>query len=423
MDSNLYKYNPFFSREIINIYHSWININKSLYLKYYNLVGIILMSLLIPFDFILYGENNIYTKFRVICIIIILFNFLYIQINQKRLFERKTKYHFLYNLVLPGILFNLLYTYYFYITPSENYNIILLANFITIITTTMFALKFWKEQYALNLISVLVILPFIRLDVLGSIYLIFFHILSFIVAYIYRRQFVISMYERYCNTASLVPKNIAKYIAMTDGSMNLEEVFKPSKRFTVCLSSDWRGFQAIVAKKDPKFVENLFQKFYNEVFLELDRIFPDGNYYADWTADELFIIFFSNDDNDKDLIEKALEFGHVYSTDVFARIETTLGMKLMYDIGMSSGIGLLGLQGPEKLKKTTITGESAGTAKRLETEAKNLRDSKSYKSPILIIDHDLYDYAREMKIFTKKFEEIIATTKDIKNGKFYKLNI
>ena len=44
----------------------------------------------------------------------------------------------------------------------------------------------------------------------------------------------------------------------------------------------------------------------------------------------------------------------------------------MYDIGISAGVGLLGLQGPEKLKKTTITGESAGTAKRLETEAKKI---------------------------------------------------
>ena len=155
MDNNLYKYNAFFSREIINIYHSWININKSLYLKYYNLVGIILMSLLIPFDFILYNENNIYTEHRIVYISIILLNFFYVQVNQKRLFEKKTEYRLHYNLMLPGILFNFLYIYYFYVTPGENYSIILLANFITIITTTMFALKFWKEQYAINILSVL----------------------------------------------------------------------------------------------------------------------------------------------------------------------------------------------------------------------------------------------------------------------------
>ena len=156
--------------------------------------------------------------------------------------------------------------------------------------------------------------------------------------------------------------------------------------------------------------------------MELDRIFPEGNYYADWTADELFIIFFNNDDNDKALIKKTLEFANLYSLEVFDRIEDTLDMKLMYDIGMSSGIGLLGLQGPEKLKKTTITGESAGTAKRLETEAKILRGNDTYGSPILIIDQTLYKYAKGMNVFNKGFEKITATTKDIKGSEFYKLN-
>ena len=420
MGNNLYKYNAFFSREIINIYHSWININKALYLKYYNLVGIILMSLLIPFDFILYRDNNIYTEYRVIYIIIILLNFFYIQMNQQKLFERKEKYKIHYNLLLPGLLFNLLYIYYFYVTPSENYSIILLANFITILTTTMFAMKFWKEQYAINILSVLVIIPCIVLDLAGSLYLIGFHVLSFISAYIYRRQFIISMYERYCNTASLVPKNVAKYIAMTDGSIDLEKVFKPSKRFTVCLSSDWRDFQKIFSSNKPEFIENLFQKFYNEVFIHLDEVFPNGNYYADWTADELFIIFFSNGEDDSDLMKNSLEFAYIYATEVFAKINANLNINLLYDIGISSGIGLLGLQGPEKLKKTTITGESAGKAKRLESEAKNLRDGDKIQTPILLIDQMLYDEAKEMSVFKEEFVQLKGTIKDIKDEVIYK---
>ena len=420
MDNNLYKYNAFFSREIINIYHSWININKSLYLKYYNLVGIILMSLLIPFDFILYRDNNIYTEYRVIYIIIILLNFFYIQMNQQKLFKRKEKYKIHYNLLLPGLLFNLLYVYYFYVTPTENYSIILLANFITILTTTMFAMKFWKEQYAINILSVLVILPCITLDFIGSLYLIGFHLLSFISAYIYRRQFIISMYERYCNTASLVPKNVAKYIAMTDGTIDLEKVFKPSKRFTVCLSSDWRDFQKIFSSNKPEFIENLFQEFYNEVFIHLDSVFSEGNYYADWTADELFIIFFSNDENDTELMKNSLEFAYIYATEVFSKINSNLDINLQYDIGMSSGIGLLGLQGPEKLKKTTITGESAGKAKRLESEAKNLREGKTIESPILLIDQILYDEAKEMPIFKEEFIQLKGSIKDIKDEVIYK---
>jgi len=56
------KYSLFSKKDIIDIYHSWIAINKPLYIKYYNLIGLMIMALLIPLDFILYYENNIFTK-------------------------------------------------------------------------------------------------------------------------------------------------------------------------------------------------------------------------------------------------------------------------------------------------------------------------------------------------------------------------
>ena len=119
-------------------------------------------------------------------------------------------------------------------------------------------------------------------------------------------------------------------------------------------------------------------------------------------------------------MKKSLEFSYLYSTSIFEKINSNLSTKLIYDIGLASGIGLLGLQGPEKLKKTTITGESAGTAKRLETEAKNSRSANPCKIPILLIDELLFQCTKTMAIFKYRFEEIIATTKDIKDSKFYK---
>ena len=91
----------------------------------------------------------------------------------------------------------------------------------------------------------------------------------------------------------------------------------------------------------------------------------------------------------------------------------------MYDIGLSAGVGLLGLQGPDKLKKTTITGESAGTAKRLETEAKIIRQNKHYSNPIVLMDKYLYNFAKDLNIFKSNLKEIIATTKDIRDCKYY----
>ena len=413
------KYSLFSKKDIIDIYHSWIAINKPLYIKYYNLIGLMIMALLIPLDFILYYENNIFTRYRIIYISIIIINLLFVQFNQKKIFTFD-KYSYNFELFLPGILYNILYIYYLYITPENFYQLVLLANFITIVSTTMFSLKFWKEQYLISLFSVvfIVILSLITGKYVESFYLIVMQLFSFVLAYFYRRSFILSMYEKYQNTASLVPKNVAKHIAVTDGTINLDKIFKPEERFTVCLSSDWRNYQELAISKDPKYIENIFQKFYNLVFEELDKIIPNGNYYADWTADELFIIFFDeNNDTDK-ILKNALDFSNIYSSYVFEEVNKNIDEKLVYDIGMASGVGLLGLQGPEKRKKTTITGESAGTAKRLETEAKNLRSNFNSKFPILIIDKTLYNFAKNENI-NIKFKKIKAKTKNIKDGSFY----
>ena len=421
MEYNLYKYNPLFKKDILNIYHSWININKSLYIKYYNLIGLILMALLIPVDYILYGENQDFSLYRVIYIIIIMINLLYIQVYQDNIFKLKDKYTIQYNLLLPGLLYNLLYVYYLCICTPEQEMLVLLANFITIIATTMFAMKFWKVQYLINLISILSIVGFYIYmnDLFITLYLLTAHLISFIVAFLYRRSFILRMYERYCNTASMVPKNVAKHIAITDGTVNLNEIFKPTKRFTVCMSSDWRNFQKIAKNNDPEYIEQLFQNFYNIVFEELDRIFPLGNYYADWTADEMFIIFYSDTDKDKVVVQNALEFAYIYATKIFEKINSNLDSKLLYDIGLASGIGLLGLQGPEKLKKTTITGESAGLAKRFETEAKNHRIDDKKQDPIIIINEIMKEIYENSKLDRMEFIEVKGTVKNIENHKLY----
>jgi len=419
LNINLDKYSLFFKKDIIDIYHSWININKPLYVKYYNLIGLLIMAALIPLDYILFGPDNPFSKSRVVYIIIILFNLLYIQVNQASLFEKQDKYHLNIYLFLPAVLFNILYIYYIY-QPGSTTPILLLSSFITILISTLFALKFWKEQYAINIASIITIIIFSILSSknLEGFYLISIHIFSFILAYFYRRNFIHSMYERYCNMASMVPKNVAIHIAMTDGVIELDKIFKPTNRFTICLSSDWRNFQDLASKKDPEYIESLFQKFYNCVFEELDKSFPNGNYYADWTADELFIIFFDEENNEERIIGSVASFVYTYSTKVFEKINNNTDTDLMYDIGLASGVGLLGLQGPEKLKKTTITGESAGTAKRLETEAKNLREKNDSKYPIMIIDEKLYlDFIKYN--YYSNFKEIVAESKNIENQKFY----
>ena len=103
------------------------------------------------------------------------------------------------------------------------------------------------------------------------------------------------------------------------------------------------------------------------------------------------------------------------------KIYSELNIDLKYDIGLSSGPGFLGLQGPKKFKKTTITGKSAGVAKRLEGEAKNLRvNQKSESFPIMVMNEELYSEAKSLNIFSKhSFQKISGKGKDIKNLKCF----
>lgn len=290
----------------------------------------------------------------------------------------------------------------------------------------MFAYKFWREQYVIHLFAVLplLIIPFLRQDILyDCLYLILFHFLMFSLAFFLRKRFILAMFERFYHTSSLVPKNIARHIAISDTDLDLDNVFVPQERYTVCLCSDWRNYQQLAKEHKPEYIEKLFENFYDIVFDELDKIIPKGNYFADWTADELFIIFFSDDENEQEVLSNSLRFANSLSTKVFEKVNSELESKLIYDIGIASGKGLLGLQGPKKLKKTTITGESAGTAKRLETEAKFIRTDREMpdlQNPLILMDTSLYKFSKTCHwISQTNIERIKAKSKNIKDQTFY----
>ena len=111
----------------------------------------------------------------------------------------------------------------------------------------------------------------------------------------------------------------------------------------------------------------MVEKFYNIIYNELETLNIAGQYYADWTADELFIIFYDEIDKEDNVNNEALKFAHSLATKLFLDISSIVDKDLKYDIGLSSGIGLIGLQGPVNYKKTSITGEVAGNSKRFET--------------------------------------------------------
>ena len=91
----------------------------------------------------------------------------------------------------------------------------------------------------------------------------------------------------------MIPMKIAKYFTFTSGRYPIDQIFKSEERFTVCLSSDWRNYHQFTDEMDDSLLSDLIEKFYDIIFDKLEEYVPDGQYYADWTADELFIV--SND--------------------------------------------------------------------------------------------------------------------------------
>ena len=76
----------------------------------------------------------------------------------------------------------------------------------------------------------------------------------------------------------------------------------------------------------------------------------------------------------------------------------------------------------KNLKKTTLTGETAGIAKRLETQAKSIRNNNPNIAsfPQLIMDSTLNKTATQLQIFKKhKFQKIKGTEKNIMGDNYY----
>jgi hypothetical protein len=189
-----------------------------------------------------------------------------------------------------------------------------------------------------------------------------------------RRMFAESLVEKYRNLRSLQPAIVARRLTVSDKRLSDDEAFSARDRFTVCLSSDWRNYQEMAGSRDGRMISRLFEVYYNIVFAELARCVPSGRYYADWTADEIMVIFYGDNDEEREtVIREALAFTKALASEIPERVQAEMGLALKYDIGVAAGVGYLGLQGPNERRKTTIAGEVPGTAKRLETEGKELR--------------------------------------------------
>lgn len=167
------------------------------------------------------------------------------------------------------------------------------------------------------------------------------------------------------------PAKIVRQASLSND--DLGHAFAPTQRHCVCISSDWRGYQAISASISPEQLAAALGSYYEMVDRLLAETFKDGNYYSDWIADELFVVVFAKDTaEEKILINAALTFasGLVLKKQEFV---DTNGLQISIDIGVSSGLSLIGMMGPPGHRKATALGDVPGQARRFQMSGKYLR--------------------------------------------------
>jgi hypothetical protein len=412
------------------LYAAWTKHHRPIYTRTACLVGIAVMAILISIDFANFGTEQAlnYVFYRSAFMIYLLANLAMIYRDKLSFVKSKRNDGVLMPILLftPPFICNLLYIYFLLTVPIAHHAPVILGNLMVIFFSGFLLHCFWKEQLTLHALSILTLLvvgaifPLFRSD---AIQLIICHISSFVVLHFFRKKFFNDMLERYVSMRAMMPAVVAKRMTVIDADISTDEAFRPRKRYAAFLSSDWRNYQELATKTSAENVSKLFETYYDIVFAELEKTVPSGTYYADWTADELSIIFYSDEDDSSKVLRDATAFAWSLATTIPAMVHRECGIPLVFDIGVASGFGILGLQGPRQRKKTTITADFAGTAKRLETEAKELRSVANDKNsnPIIIMDEATRGVASQFGLFTEKYgSKVIAKTKNISGQTFFK---
>ena len=198
-------------------------------------------------------------------------------------------------------------------------------------------------------------------------------ILSFVLTQSHKAQYVKLARLEYNLLIRAAPAKIVRQSA--SGNISISEAFAPRSRRCVCVSSDWRGYQALSETMSVDALSRALGDYYEMCERVLSAAFPDGNYYTDWIADEFFAVIYSKGDNDKsDLVNQSLQFAFdlVMGKKDFV---TQHGLPEAIDIGVSYGDALIGMMGPAGHQKVTALGEVPGRARRIQGAGKLIRMS------------------------------------------------
>lgn len=405
------------------IYVLWKKYNKKRHAFYILWLGLFVMAFMIGFDALIVQDPYPFVFARVVAVGVFLpaLGLLHI-LSQLQFHVQNIFQSFL--ILLGPVIYHTQYLYYVFFHKHEKVDIYFIGLLIGLFCGSFIIHKFRIEQMVFNSFGIVtsLIVAILFEEKTDLVYIILVCNIGAIFMCIYfRRDFINNLYSTYSLLKVMVPAKVAQILVVSHETIAAQEHFKPRQHFAVCLCADWRNFQKIANTRSSNEVSEMLEKFYDNVLVYLERLIPTNNFYFSWTADELFIVFFNDQDDPKEVSRDALIFCQALVTEIFEAARHDCGHEICFDVGMASGIGLLGLQGPRQMKKTVITGEMPGRSKRFQEEAKRVRfELKSSGPPILILDQALYQFARETGILElANFYKHKAKTKDILDVECY----
>lgn len=223
--------------------------------------------------------------------------------------------------------------------------------------------------------------------------------------------------NRYRDEARYVPRYVL--LKASREQQSLEITFVPKNRFCICICSDWRNYQSLTSDQNPQVLGERLAQYYGRITDRLDKDIPEGNFFLDWIADELFVVIFSEGDKpDLTLLDKGFDFGVwlLSNRRTFAR---EFGYPSGIDVGMSCGVASVGIFGPTGGVKATAFGVIPGYARRLETVAKLLRSDFGDQDR-LVLSRDAGDM---MQLDNTQFSRFLLVghyaTKDVTDADVY----
>lgn len=237
-----------------------------------------------------------------------------------------------------------------------------------------------------------------------------------LIAYSIERRNRILAQKEFQLMIQAAPAKIVRQSALSNDDIGM--VFAPTQRHCVCISSDWRGYQALSSKVSSSELSKAIGAYYEMTDTLLSEVFPEGNYYTDWIADELFVVIFAKDASEEPgLINASLRFARelILKKQDFVK---NVDLPINIDVGIASGVSLIGMMGPAGHRKATALGDVPGQARRYQEIGKQIRRKFGENDRVLFGYNSLLQVTQPFDV--KQFElEVGSKVRDVAEDRVF----